>query len=719
MSSPAASRSPVWPGRPYPLGAHWDGAGVNFALFSAHAEKVELCLFDPSGQKEIERIVLPEYTDEVWHGYLPNAGPGLHYGYRVHGPYDPAAGHRFNPNKLLIDPYTRALTGQIRWSDAHFAYRVGSTRLDLSFDRRDNARSMPKCRVVDSAFTWGAERRPDTPWTETVIYEAHVRGMTMLNPNVPATLRGCFAGLASAATINHLKALGVTAIELLPIHAYTDDRHLFAQGLHNYWGYNSYNFFAPEPRYMSSGGLSEVKTMIARLHDAGIEVILDVVYNHTGEGSHMGPTLSLRGIDNKSYYKLRRDDPRYYEDDTGCGNTLNLAHPRVLQMVMDSLRYWATEMHVDGFRFDLAPALAREAHGFDQGAGFFDAVRQDPALQRVKLIAEPWDVGPGGYRLGGFPPGWTEWNDRYRDAVRRFWRGDHGAAPELAGRITGSSDLFDHRGRRPWTSVNYVACHDGFTLEDAVSYNVKHNLPNGEDNRDGHNNNNSWNHGEEGPTSNPAIRSLRRRQKRNMLATLLLSQGTPMLLAGDELANSQNGNNNAYCQDNPVGWIDWAKAEEEQDLIAFVARLIALRKSHPVFRRARFLHGRETSAEGLRDVVWYTPQGHEKTPEEWSNPIARSVAMLLNGHAGPHRAADGRAEDDGVLLVLFNAHDDVVSFTLPDAPGGRGWRTTLDTTAPDGAGDGRLHLSSRPLDSPGKSLIVLQLAESPAAAATL
>lgn len=708
-----ASRRPVQPGRPYPLGAHWDGAGVNFALFSAHAEKVELCLFDAAAQKEVERVVLPEYTDEVWHGYLPDAGPGLHYGYRVYGPYDPAAGHRFNANKLLIDPYARALTGQIRWTDAHYAYRVGSTRLDLSFDRRDNARSMPKCRVVDSAFTWGGERRPNTPWPETVLYEAHVRGLTMLNPNVPKTLRGCFSGLAATAVIEHLKALGVTAIELLPIHAYTDDRHLFAQGLHNYWGYNSYNYFAPEPRYMSSGGLSEVKTMIARLHDAGIEVILDVVYNHTGEGSHMGPTLSFRGIDNKSYYKLRRDDPRYYEDDTGCGATLNLAHPRVTQMVMDSLRYWAGEMHVDGFRFDLATALAREAHGYDQGSGFLDAVRQDPLLQGVKLIAEPWDVGPGGYQLGGFPPGWAEWNDKYRDDVRRFWRGDHGMAPALAGRIAGSSDLFDRRGRRPWASVNYVTCHDGFTLEDLVSYNVKHNHANGEENRDGSDNNNSWNHGEEGPTSDAAIRALRRRQKRNLLATLLLSQGTPMLLAGDELGNSQHGNNNAYCQDNPTGWIDWAKGEEETELTAFVARLVALRKAHPAFRRARFLHGREATPDGLKDVVWYTPGGREKTPEEWLNPIARTVALLLNGHAGDHRGADGRHEDDGVLLTLFNAHDDVVPFILPETPVGRGWRTIFDTGVADGAGDGRLHLPGRPFDAPGKTLVVMQLAESP------
>ena len=711
MPAPMISRTTVWPGKPYPLGANWDGFGVNFALFSANAEKVELCLFDKTGQREVERIALPEHTDEVWHGYLPDARPGLLYGYRVHGPYEPSAGHRFNANKLLLDPYAKALFGSLRWSDAHHGYRMGATRGDLSFDRRDNARNMPKCRVVDLAFTWGGERRPHTPWADTIVYEAHVRGLTMLNRDVPVPLRGTFAGMSSQPVVDHLRTLGVTAVELLPVQAFTDDRHLVAQGLHNYWGYNTIGFFAPEPRYMTTGVLSEFKTMVARLHEAGIEVILDVVYNHTGEGNHLGPTLSFRGIDNASYYRLRPDDKRYYIDDTGTGNTLNLGHPRVLQMVMDSLRYWVTEMRVDGFRFDLATVLARESYGFDPGSGFLDAVRQDPVLADVKLIAEPWDVGPGGYQLGNFPPGWAEWNDRYRDTVRRYWRGDEGMLPELAGRIAGSSDLFEKRGRKAWSSVNFVTCHDGFTLHDLVSYNGKHNLANREGNRDGHSANHSWNHGVEGATDDPDVTALRLRQKRNLLATLFLSQGTPMMLAGDELGNSQGGNNNAYCQDNEVAWIDWAQAAESADLVAFVRRLIALRRAHPVLRRPAFLHGRQTSPDGLKDIVWYSPQGQEKSPDQWGNSQARCVGILLNGRAGEYATADGGRVEDGVLLTVLNAHHDPVMFVLPDVAGGRGWRCVLDTRVADGAGDGRMNLPGRPVLVEGRSSLVFILIE--------
>ena len=712
MSINGSERPTVWPGKPYPLGATWDGFGVNFALFSANAEKVELCLFDQAGQREVARIALPEHTDEVWHGYLPEARPGLLYGYRVHGPYDPANGHRFNANKLLLDPYAKALFGAIKWSDAHYGYRLGSTREDLSFDRRDNARIMAKCRVVDPAFTWGNDRPPEVPWTDSVIYETHVRGFTMLHPAVPKPLRGTFAGMSVPTIIEYLKALGITAVELLPVHAFADERHLVAQGLRNYWGYNTIGFFAPEPRYMTTGVLSEFKTMVARLHEAGIEVILDVVYNHTGEGNHLGPTLSFRGIDNASYYRLMPGDKRYYINDTGTGNTLNMTHPRVLQMVMDSLRYWVTEMHVDGFRFDLATVLGRESYGFDPAGGFLDAVRQDPVLAGVKLIAEPWDVGPGVYQVGNFPPGWAEWNDRYRDTVRRYWRGDEGMLPELAGRIAGSSDLFEKRGRKAWSSVNFVTAHDGFTLEDLVSYNEKHNWANGEGNRDGHSANHSCNYGVEGPTDAPAVRAIRDRQKRNVLATLLLSQGTPMLLAGDEIGHTQLGNNNAYCQDGALTWLDWTR-DDTGDLLAYVKRLLALRKAHPVLRRPSFLHGRVTSPDGLKDIGWYAPAGTEKTAEQWRNTHARCIGLLLNGHAGEYLRPDGSNADDGVLLIVLNAHHESVPFTLPTVPGGRGWRCVLDTRVADGAGDGRMVLSGKAVDVDGRTALVFQLVESP------
>lgn len=715
MRSTGAARTIVRPGRPDPLGATWDGLGVNFALFSAHAEKVELCLFDSDGSREIERITLPECTDDVWHAYLPEARPGLLYGYRVHGPYDPSRGHRFNPNKLLLDPYAKALEGPLRWSDAHFGYRMGAAREDLSIDRRDNARGMPKCRVIDPAFTWGLERRPRVPWTDTIIYEAHVRGQTLRHPDIAPTSRGTFTGLSSQPMIDHLKALGVTAVELLPVHGFTDDRHLVERSLHNYWGYASICFFAPEPAYMTGRSTREFKNMVARLHDAGIEVILDVVYNHTGEGNHLGPTLSFRGIDNASYYLLQQDK-RFYQDHTGTGNTLNLAHPRVLQMVMDSLRHWVVDMHVDGFRFDLATTLAREAQGFDQGAGFLDAVRQDPVLAGVKMIAEPWDIGPGGYRVGQFPSGWAEWNDRYRDTVRRFWRGDEGMLPELAARLTGSADIFDHARRRPWSSVNFVTSHDGFTLADLVSYNTKHNEANQEGNRDGHDANFSHNHGVEGPTDDPAIRAVRRRQSRNMLATLLLSQGTPMLTAGDELLRSQQGNNNAYCQDSEVSWINWPDLEaDERAMTRFVSRLTALRRAHPVLRRGRFLHGRETSADGLKDITWINPQGVEKAPEQWRDGQARCLGLLLNGKAGTHLSADGTPEMDNVLLLMVNAGETATDFILPDVPGGSQWRCLLDTGDEEGRPSGHpganLVITGKPVSLPGRTCWLYELIE--------
>ncbi|SMH45541.1 glycogen debranching protein GlgX [Azospirillum agricola] len=699
-------RSRVREGLPYPLGATWDGLGVNFALFSAHATKVELCLFDPEGRRELERIPLPEYTDEVWHGYLPDARPGTIYGYRVHGPYDPQAGHRFNPHKLLLDPYAKHLIGPLRWSDAHFGYRVGSPRGDLSFDRRDSAPGMPKCVVIDPAFTWGADRPPAIPWDRTIIYEAHVRGYTMRHPAVPPQHRGSFAGLAVPEVVDYIRSLGVTAVELLPAHAFVDDRSLLERGLRNYWGYNSISFFAPDPRYLGTGRIYEFKEMVARFHEAGIEVLLDVVHNHTAEGNELGPTLSFKGIDNASYYRLA-PDPRYYINDTGTGNTLNLSHPRVLQMVTDSLRYWVTEMHVDGFRFDLATILGREAQGFDEGGGFLDSCRQDPVLSRVKLIAEPWDCGPGGYQVGGFPPGWAEWNDKFRDTVRAYWKGDEGKLPELATRLTASADLFNRRGRRPWASVNFVTAHDGFTLADLVSYNDKHNAPNGEGNRDGHSHNISWNHGVEGPTDDPQIRELRERQKRNLLATLLLSQGTPMLLAGDEFGRSQRGNNNAYCQDNDVSWIDWEGIDEDgQAMIGFVRRVVALRQSHPLLRRGRFLTGAVNPEMEVKDVTWITPAGTEKTTEQWLDPMARCLGMLLDGRA--QATGVRRAPSDATLLLIVNAHHEAVPFTLPAVVGGSQWLRLLDTAEPDRLGV-TMDRGGDAISVGGRSLLLLEL----------
>ncbi len=675
------SRKPinaVWPGQSYPRGATWDGEGVNFSMFSANAEKVELCVFDSTGRREVQRVEVHERTDDAWHCYLPEGRPGLLYGYRVHGPYDPERGHRFNPNKLLIEPYAKHIQGQIKWSDAHFGYRVGHAKADLSFDKRDNAPGMPKCRVVDPAFTWGDDRPPRTSFHDTVIYELHVRGFTMRHPEVPPELRGTYAGLATAPVIDHLLRLGVTAVELMPVHTFVDDRHLLERGMRNYWGYNTIGFFSPDMRYSATGRISEFKTMVKTLHSAGIEVILDVVYNHTAEGNQLGPTLSFRGVDNASYYRPGLQDPRYYMDFTGCGNTLNMQHPRVLALLMDSLRYWVLEMHVDGFRFDLASALARELFDVDRLGSFFDTIGQDPVLSQVKLIAEPWDVGEGGYQVGNFPPGWNEWNDRYRDTTRAYWKGDEGLIGDFARRFTGSADLYEASGRKPHASVNFITAHDGFTLQDLVSYNGKHNEANGEDNRDGNDNNRSWNHGAEGPTDNADINALRARQKRNLIATLLLSQGVPMLLAGDELGHTQNGNNNAYCQDNEVSWLDWNLTDDERAFFAFVADMITFRRHHPVFSRRRFLQGR-TLADGVKEVAWLRPDGGEMTDAEWNTGFNRCLGVYLAGTVIERVNKRGQSVKDNNFLVLFNAHHEEIPFELPEFHTGGAWQVTLDT----------------------------------------
>jgi isoamylase len=663
------------PGSPYPLGATWDGLGTNFAVFSAHAERMDLCLFDPSGRRQIQSYQLPECTDEVWHGYLPNARAGLLYGYRAFGPYDPQNGHRFNNYKLLLDPYARRIAGDFRWSDALFGYRVNSSRADLSFDRRDSAPGMFKAVVTDESFNWADDRPPNIPWADTIIYEVHLRGLSILRENLRPNERGTFAALAEPDFIEHLKRLRITAVELLPIHAYAQDRYLLEKGLSNYWGYSTLGFFAIEPRYLSDNSANEMRVAVRRLHAAGIEVILDVVYNHTAEGSELGPTLSFRGLDNASYYRLVPDNRRHCINDTGTGNTVNLSNARVLQMVMDSLRYWVTQFHVDGFRFDLGVALGREPHGFDPGAGFFDALRQDPVLSRVKLISEPWDVGPGGYQLGHHPPGFAEWNDRFRDTVRRFWRGDAGQRSDLAARLAGSSDLFDRRSRRPWASVNFVSSHDGYTLADTVSYIERHNEANGEGNRDGHGENYSANWGVEGPTDDPAILDTRRRVARAMLATVFFAHGTPMLLGGDEFGRSQNGNNNAYCQDNEVSWLDWKLAEtaEGKALIAYVGRLASLRHRHPVLRCRHFLHGKDEPAPGILDIQWFDAKGEIIPDQAWNNGEER--VLLLR------RATKN---DDGsvpILSLYLNPTADEVRFRVP--PPRLATRLLIDSSAPD------------------------------------
>jgi len=698
----------LWPGKPYPLGATWDGEGVNFALFSEHAEKVELCLFDRTGRRETHRIQLSEQTDQVWHCYLPEARPGLLYGYRLYGPYEPTKGLRYNPNKLLLDPYAKQIHGGLRWNDSLFAYRVGHRNEDLSFDRRDSASAMPKGMVTDPAFTWGADRALRTPWHRTIIYEVHVRGFTVRHPDVPSRLRGTYAALATAPVIDYLVRLGVTAIELMPVHAFVDDRELTNRGLRNYWGYNSIAYFAPEPRYCSNHHISEFKTMVKALHSAGIEVILDVVYNHTAEGNHMGPTLSFRGIDNAAYYRLAPDNPRFYTDYTGTGNTLNMRHPRVLQLIMDSLRYWVLEMHVDGFRFDLAATLARELHEVDRLGAFLDIIHQDPVLSQVKLIAEPWDLGEGGYQVGKFPAGWAEWNDRYRDAVRSYWKGDGGLIGELAYRITGSSDFYARSGRKPYASINFVTAHDGFTLNDLVSFNSKHNEANGENNRDGMENNRSWNCGVEGPTDQPEINQLRFRQKRNFIATLLLSQGVPMLLAGDEIGHTQNGNNNAYCQDNEISWLDWDPGRIDKGFLSFVQRLIALRKTHPSFRRRSFFQGRGIKGAGIKDVVWLKPDGQEMTDQEWNQEFARCLGLLLSGDAADETDERGQRIRDGNFIILMNAHHDEIPFTLPVLTASAGWTTLVDTSCQSSQGANTFYSPSKayPLQARSFALLV-------------
>lgn len=658
----------VWPGKPYPLGATWDGSGVNFALFSENATGVELCLFDENGGSET-RTPVRDQTDQVWHIYIPEARPGQLYGYRVHGPHAPKEGHRFNPAKLLQDPYAKAVTGTVQWDDALFGYEIGHPDEDLSRDERDSAPFTPKCIVVDPAFSWSDEVSPNIPWDRTIIYEAHVRGMTKLFDLVPEELRGTYAGLASPAVIEYLLSLGVTAIELMPVHQYLSGRHLKEKGLTNYWGYNSINFFAPHSAYarQKTWGLqvTKFKTMVKTLHREGIEVILDVVYNHTGEGSHLGPTLCFRGIDNAAYYRLVPDDRRYYFDYTGTGNTLNMTHPRVLQLIMDSLRYWITEMRVDGFRFDLASALARELHEVDRLGAFFDIIHQDPVISQVKLIAEPWDLGEGGYMVGNFPVLWTEWNGEYRDNVRRFWRGDEGQIGSLAYRITGSSDLYASTGRRPYASINFVTAHDGFCLRDLVSYNEKRNEANAEGNADGSDNNLSWNCGAEGPTEDPEINALRGRQQRNFLATLLLSQGVPMIFAGDETSQTKDGNNNTYCQDNEKNWLHWNLDRQQRNLLDFTRYVIRIRKEHPVFRRQSFFRGRAMRDPNLEDVAWYRPDGKKMEPEDWELPYIRSLGMVLAGDVIGERNGRGKRIVDDTMLVLFNAHWDPLEFIMP------------------------------------------------------
>ena len=667
----------IHPGNPYPLGATYDGAGTNFSLFSEVAERVELCLFDEAGNET--RIDLPEVTAFCWHGYLPNVAPGQRYGYRVHGPWNPAEGHRCNPVKLLLDPYAKTVVGEVKWHEAILPYRRGEpdSRNDL-----DSGPFMPRCVVINPYFDWGNDRPPRIPAHESIIYEVHVKGFTRRHPEVPAELRGTYAGLAHPAAIGHLKRLGVTAVELMPVHQFVHDEFLVERGLRNYWGYNSICYLAPHVDYAAADGVlgqgvQELKQMVKALHQEGIEVILDVVYNHTAEGNHLGPVLSLKGIDNAAYYRLM-PDRRFYMDFTGTGNSLNMQHPHVLQLIMDSLRYWVLEMHVDGFRFDLAAALARELHDVDRLSAFFDIIQQDPVVSQVKLIAEPWDVGEGGYQVGNFPPLWSEWNGKYRDQIRDFWRGVEGTLDELGYRLTGSSDLYATTGRRPSASINFVTAHDGFTLRDLVSYDDKHNEGNGEENRDGSDDNRSWNCGVEGPTDDPEVNALRARQQRNFLATLFLSQGIPMLLGGDEIGRTQRGNNNAYCQDNEISWFDWENADRE--LLEFTSRLIAFRRDHPVFRRRRWFHGAPIHGEGVRDIGWFRPDGELMSDEDWQKSFAKSLGVFLNGEAIPNLDDRGEPIVDDSFYVLFNAYHEPLTFRLPARPEwGERWRKVLAT----------------------------------------
>ncbi len=710
----------IWPGTPYPLGATWDGWGTNFTLFSEVADRVQLCLFDEAGEDAVAsasggmlsetRVELTEIDGFVWHGYLPGISPGQRYGYRVHGPYDPARGLRCDGSKLLLDPYGKAVEGDISWDESLFDYQFANPRRR---NTTDSAPRMPKNVVINPSFDWGNDRAPQVPYHETVIYEAHVRGLTLRHPDVPPAQRGCYAGLGHPAIIGHLQRLGVTAVELMPVHQFIAEKSLVARGLSNYWGYNTIGFLAPHNRYSSAGQrgeqVGEFKAMVKALHEADIEVILDVVYNHTAEGDHMGPTLSFRGIDNAAYYRLDDSAPGHYVDYTGCGNSLNARHPHSLQLVMDSLRYWVLEMHVDGFRFDLAAALARELHDVDRLSTFFDLVQQDPVVSQVKLIAEPWDIGEGGYQVGNFPPLWTEWNGKYRDTVRDFWRGRPATMGEFASRLTGSSDLYATSGRRPVASINFVTCHDGFTLNDLVSYNHKHNAATGEDNRDGADDNRSWNCGVEGPTDDPAVNALRARQRRNFLVTLFLSQGVPMLAAGDEMGRTQRGNNNAYCQDNEISWLDWGLAHTEQDLLQFTEDLASLRRNHPVFRRRRFFRGRPqapTDEEG--DLVWLTPTGEEMTQQDWGASYANSLAVFLNGDAISEPDPRGEKISDARFLLLFNAHSNPLTFTLPDATFAAGWEVVADTAL---ANTGSVHTPKSQIEVCDRTVVVLRSTE--------
>lgn len=682
----------ILPGEPYPLGATWNGQGVNFALFAEHATGVELCLFDSAeATREAIRIPVTAQTDQVWHVYVPDLQPGQLYGYRVYGLYEPEHGLRYAPHKLLVDPYAKALTGDVQWHDAVFAYPIGNPDGDAIRDDRDSAPYMPRAIVIDPAFDWGDDAAPYTPLNESIIYELHVKGFTKCHPEVPETLRGTYAGLGHPASVAYLQELGVTAVELLPIHQFVDDRHLVERGLRNYWGYNTLAYLAPDVRYSSSGTMGqqvrEFKAMVKSLHAAGIEVILDVVYNHTAEGNHLGPTLSMKGIDNPVYYRLVDGQQHYYMDYTGTGNSLNVLQPRTLQLIMDSLRYWVLEMRVDGFRFDLAATLARGLYEGDRLSAFFDIIHQDPVLSQVKLIAEPWDVGPGGYQVGNFPVLWAEWNGKYRDAVRRYWKGDEALVAELAYRLSGSSDLYQRTGRSPYASINFITAHDGFTLRDLVSYNEKHNEANGEDNNDGESHNNSWNCGAEGETDDPVINALRAQQQRNMLATLLLSQGVPMLLAGDERNRTQRGNNNAYCQDNETSWLDWKLDPEARSLLQFTQQLIDIRKAHPALRRRTFFQGRSIQGEDVADIEWYRPDGTRMSGDEWNNGLVRSIGMLLNGQLMEETSQNGQPVTDDVLLLLFNAYHEPISFTLPGSPSGPSWEVMLDTAQPSGPVD--------------------------------
>jgi isoamylase len=668
-------------GSPFPRGATWTGEGVNFALFSANATKVELCFYDAEGKNEVGRLEMPEYTDEVWHVFVPELGPGTVYGYRVHGPYDPENGHRFNPNKLLLDPYAKRHIGELTWSPEVFGYTIGAEDEDLSFDERDSAPFVPKCVVVDHNFSFAGANAARVPWDKCVFYETHVRGYTKRHPAVPEHMRGTFAGLAVPEVVEYIKGLGVTSVELLPVHSFVNDDYLLEKGMTNYWGYNSLGFFAADPRYFSTGEIAEFKNMIKSFHDADLEVILDVVYNHTAEGNEKGPTLSFKGIDNASYYRLLPDQRRYYINDTGTGNTLNLSNPQVLQMVCDSLRYWVTEMGVDGFRFDLATILGRLDHGFDEASGFLQVCRQDPILASVKMIAEPWDCGPGGYQVGKFPPGWAEWNDRFRDDVRAFWKGDDGTTQDFARRITGSADKFQQRGRRPWAGVNFITAHDGFCLNDLVSYNEKHNDANGEDNRDGSSDNRSWNCGIEGPTDDIAVRELRERQKRNLLTSLIFAQGTPMILAGDEFGRTQGGNNNAYCQDNEISWLDWDGIDDDgRALQEFVRNILTLRRTLPLLHRGRFLSGQANPDTGITDATWISPSGEPLTQEQWDDQSMHTFGLIIDGRA--QVSGIKRPASDATLLIVFNSFHDLVNFSLPDVKDNARWTCLVDTNMP-------------------------------------